>query len=75
MDCRWLEKVGKRVLFYFHIFNLVGQKDAHAYVPTHMQPPSSVLPCPALASSPCDILSAFVLLRVFNKNLKLRLFR
>lgn len=62
-------KSGKKGSFFFHIFNLVGQKDAHAYVPTH------TCTSPPLTSSPCDILSAFVLLRVFNKNLKLRLFR
>lgn len=28
-------KSGKKGSFFFHIFNLVGQKDAHAYVPTH----------------------------------------
>lgn len=70
MDCRW-NKWEKRVLSSFNIFNFVGQKDAHAYV---------VLPSPltllALSLNPlCDILSAFVLFRVFNKNLKLRLFQ
>lgn len=33
-------KSGKKGSFFFHIFNLVGQKDAHAYVPTHMHPPA-----------------------------------